>query len=69
MIIFECGALPLAFFGVRGAWVIIFAGICFHVGIAVVMGLNNFVWAFAGCYPALLLLTSQIQHLSRHYWG
>jgi hypothetical protein len=28
-------------------------GISFHVGIAVTMGLNNFVWSFISAYPAL----------------
>lgn len=30
------------------------AGLLFHVVIAFVMGLNDFVWAFAATYPALL---------------
>jgi len=30
------------------------AGIAFHAGCAVVMGLNRFLWAFAAGYPALL---------------
>jgi hypothetical protein len=31
------------------------AGLLFHVSIAIVMGLNQFVWAFAATYPALWL--------------
>jgi hypothetical protein len=30
------------------------AMLAFHIGCAVVMGLNTFVWAFAACYPAAL---------------
>ena len=30
------------------------SGVGFHVGCALVMGLNRFVWAFAAAYPALL---------------
>ncbi len=29
-------------------------GLSFHIGCAIVMGLNRFVWAFAASYPALL---------------
>jgi hypothetical protein len=29
------------------------AGVVFHVSCAVPMGLNRFVWAFCGCYPAV----------------
>jgi uncharacterized membrane protein (DUF485 family) len=28
-------------------------GVGFHVSCAIVMGLNRFVWAFCGCYPAV----------------
>ena len=30
------------------------AMLAFHLGCAVIMGLNTFVWAFAACYPAAL---------------
>ncbi len=30
------------------------AGVAFHAGCAIVMGLNRFLWAFAAGYPALL---------------
>jgi hypothetical protein len=29
------------------------AGVIFHVSCALLMGLNRFVWAFCGCYPAV----------------
>ena len=63
VITFECSAAPLILLGVKGAWVIIVVGMCFHIGVAAVMGLNVFLWAFAACYPALLLLGSQVDHL------
>lgn len=28
-------------------------GVFFHVSCAIVMGLNRFIWAFCGCYPAV----------------
>jgi hypothetical protein len=63
VIVFECAAAPLILLGVRGAWIIIVLGLSFHIGVALVMGLNVFVWAFAACYPALLLLGSQVSGL------
>jgi hypothetical protein len=36
-------------------------GVGFHVGCAVVMGLNRFVWAFVAGYPALLCTNSAIR--------
>lgn len=38
-------------------------GALFHAGVAVVMGLNTFVWAFTAAYPALLFVNSQV-----HRW-
>jgi hypothetical protein len=37
-------------------WRLLFLGwgVAFHLGCAVVMGLNNFLWAFIATYPALL---------------
>ena len=32
---------------------ILVVGLIFHVSCAVAMGLNRFVWAFCGCYPAV----------------
>lgn len=28
-------------------------GVAFHVGCAVVLGLNRFVWSFCGCYASV----------------
>ena len=41
---------------VEGRWVWLGAGLAFHMGNAVVLGLNRFVWAWAATYPALLSL-------------
>lgn len=65
VIVFECAAVPLLLLGIKGAWIVIIGGVCFHLGIAVVMGLNVFLWAFAATYPALLLLGTQIDSLLR----
>jgi len=47
-------AFPLALVGPRSALVAFLTiGAVFHVSCAVLMGLNRFVWAFCGCYPAV----------------
>jgi hypothetical protein len=38
-------------------------GVMFHAGIAAVMGLNNFVWAFTSTYPAVLFVSLEIRSL------
>ncbi len=35
----------------------VIAGILFHVSIAVLMGLNDFVWGFSSAYPSLIFAT------------
>ena len=34
-------------------------GLVFHLGCAVIMGLNTFVWSFAAAYPAILWVASR----------
>jgi len=36
---------------------LLLAGVIFHISCAVLMGLNRFVWAFCGCYPAVWATT------------
>jgi hypothetical protein len=62
-IAFECSAAVLILAGVPGALVIIVAGVLFHASIAVLMGLNVFLWSFAAAYPALILLGHDIGRL------
>jgi hypothetical protein len=38
----------------------------FHVGIAVTMGLNNFVWSFIAAYPAPWKVSMEFSALN---WG
>jgi hypothetical protein len=37
----------------RVRWVLLGLGACFHIGVAVGMGLNTFLWAFVATYPAV----------------
>ena len=60
VILFECLSPFLILAGVPGAIVMMVVGMGFHIGVAVVMGLNNFVWAFGACYPAVFLLAGQL---------
>jgi hypothetical protein len=65
VIAFECSAAALILLGTPGAVAIIAVGLCFHVSIALLMGLNNFVWSFGAAYPALLLLAHSADALWR----
>ena len=62
VIIFECGAPFLVFGGAPGAFALAAIGLSFHLGTALTMGLNTFVWAFGACYPSVILVA---EHLGR----
>ncbi len=54
VILFEC-AFPLLWFAPKPiAILLLFSGVIFHAGVAVLMGLNVFFWAFLATYPAVL---------------
>jgi hypothetical protein len=63
VIVFECSAVVLILFGTPGAVAIIVIGLGFHISIAVLMGLNNFLWSFGAAYPALLFLAHSVDTL------
>lgn len=55
-------AAPLALFlPFPWAELLLAAALAFHVTVAVVMGLNTFVWAFAATYPPILYCRDLIQ--------
>jgi hypothetical protein len=56
VLVFEC-AFPLIIV-LNPVWCLLFLvlGICFHLTIAAVMGLNSFLFPVIGCYPSLLYL-------------
>jgi hypothetical protein len=37
-------------------------GVCLHLGIAGVLGLNTFLWAFLATYPAVIYVSSLLYH-------
>jgi hypothetical protein len=48
-------SFPLAIVAPRPVAVLVLvAGVAFHAGIAVVMGLNDFLWVFVATYPSVL---------------
>jgi hypothetical protein len=63
VIIFECSVPLLVLAGTPGAMTIIAGGVAFHVSVAVVMGLNTFLWSFASAYPALLYTARYVERL------
>lgn len=60
-ILFECG-FPLALVSPRLAVAFFVMGAAFHVGIAAIMGLNNFVWPFLATYPAVFIASTDVSH-------
>jgi hypothetical protein len=59
-ILFEC-TFPLVLLAPRRTILLFFGlGIMFHVLVSVFMGLNNFVWAYLGTYPAIWLTRSYL---------
>jgi hypothetical protein len=57
---FECLMPLLVLTGPTGCLVFIVAGLAFHAGIALTMGLNLFFWSFAATYPCLYLLSTWV---------
>jgi hypothetical protein len=56
VIAFECLVPTAILLGPPGIYVVLAFGLAFHIGIAITMGLNTFLWAFTSAYPALILL-------------
>jgi len=55
---FECG-VPLALLQPRACPVVLTVGAVFHLGNALVLGLNRFLWTWLAAYPALLYWAQQ----------
>jgi len=63
-IVLEVGGPFLVFLGPKPTVVFLVCSLAFHVGIAVVMGLNTFVWAFVATFPAVYCV-SQWMHVTK----
>jgi hypothetical protein len=53
-IAFEIGCPWLVFGGSSAAAVFLATGVLFHIGVAIVMGLDEFFWAYVAAYPIAL---------------
>lgn len=49
---FEC-AFPLAWSGPRACAILLGAGLCFHLAVWLILGLNRFVFVWVAAFPAL----------------
>jgi hypothetical protein len=65
-ILFECGAPLLCAIHPIACCAFILAGIVFHLSIAVVLGLNDFFWAFTATYPVLFWGSVTLYRLWHH---
>jgi len=59
-IAFELGAPVLVFVGPPGVTAYVLLALGFHAGIALTMGLNNFVWSFWAAVPAVVWLSHRL---------
>jgi hypothetical protein len=60
----ELAAIAVPFLPVTGVCIFLSIGVLFHMGIAVIMGLNDFLWPFLSTYPAILLLNFELSRLA-----
>ena len=58
-------AFPLALLGTPLTAMLLAGGLAFHVGGAVFMRLNTFLWAFVATYPAILFSAGVIRQVLR----
>lgn len=64
VLVFECALPLLVLFGMKSALVFVGVAAAFHLSVAVMMGLNSFLWAFSATYPCLLFLAAKLQSLT-----
>ncbi len=60
-VVFECVLPVLVFCGPTMCLVFIGTGVMFHIGVAIVMGLNDFVWPYFAAYPILFYCSMDFQ--------
>lgn len=61
VIVFEI-IFPLALFlPPKGALLLLFIGLTFHLGNAVIMGLNTFFWSFFATYPLVMVVNKDVR--------
>lgn len=60
VILFECGGPLLIFAGRTPCIIFLACALAFHIAIAAIMGLNNFLWSFGAAFPAVLFLSASV---------
>jgi hypothetical protein len=60
VILFECLGPFLVLSGRNGVVIFITLALAFHLGVAIVMGLNIFVWSFVAAYPAIIFMAEHL---------
>jgi hypothetical protein len=63
-ILFETAFVVAAILPRNALLVLLAVGAAFHVAVAIMMGLNGFVWSFVATYPAILYLN---QVITKHF--
>lgn len=66
VIAFECSVVVLLLLGPGGWQVFAAVGLVFHICVAMVMGLNHFLWSFVSTYPAMLYLADGLSGGTRN---
>jgi hypothetical protein len=61
VIVLEIGSPLLLLVPYEHVWLVLLSGVVFHVMCAVIMGLNDFVWAFVAVYPACVYTIRVLQ--------
>lgn len=54
VILFECSFWTIFIVNIRVGWWILAGGLGFHIVVAILMGLNGFLFAFAATYPCIV---------------
>lgn len=61
VMIFEVIFPVVLFLPPKGALLLLFIGLTFHLGNAVIMGLNTFFWSFFATYPLVMLVNKDLR--------
>jgi hypothetical protein len=62
VITLECGFFLSLLLPLNYSWPILMGGVLFHIGNAVISGLNTFVWSYISLYPAVVFCNHAVQY-------
>jgi hypothetical protein len=66
VLLFEC-SFPLALLSPQTCFFYLGLGLCFHIGNAVVLGLNRFILPWCATYPALYFISERVVEWSANW--